>query len=522
MTRAEPTEVKVVKASASHDRAARALASFTSGSGFVLVATILGFWATPKIVGWIGLERFGLSRALIDLFAYLSLVEFGLAGASRPVLSREIATGDPERKAIGFAIVGKAYLRATFWKALIAVPLAAAAPFLIRIGHVSRNEIFLASTSLVLVTLLTPIAATQALLGSEQRDYVTNFGMGVQNIIITLAAVLLASRHLGVPGQTAAQLTGVLVMALGLTWITRRTLSAAVRARPSAKDDAHRLLRSLNMPTFLRTLVGRVSLMSDRVIVAIIVGGSAVTRFQSTLRLCDAISPHLLGVGNATWPGMADMHARGEIELFRARLLEVTTTICGLAILFASPVLIVNEAFVRLWMGPGVFGGWMLTLVGCGNLVLTAIVNYWDWCFNSTSNIKAIVPLTLVSGAVNIVVSVAATHWLGPVGPALGTLAAMGLVVAPWEARLLSEQFGVPLRKLTAAVARPLVLGVAYVLICRVATRSVVSNHWLVVAVTAMGTAVGWALVAWWTVFDPMTRRTWRGRVVRMLGHLRP
>ena len=57
--------------------------------------------------------------------------------------------------------------------------------------------------------------------------------------------------------------------------MTRRTISMARRVRPEADDHAHGLLHSLNLPTFLRTIVGRMSIMSDRIIVGVTAGGSA-------------------------------------------------------------------------------------------------------------------------------------------------------------------------------------------------------------------------------------------------------
>lgn len=516
-----PVNAMASPASERQDRAARAIASFVSGSGFALVSIALGFWATPKIVGWLGAERYGLSRALVDLFGYLALLEFGLGGASRPVFSKEVATGNPERKAIALSIVGRAYLRTTAWKLAIAVPLVAAAPSLIRIGHVNRTELVGAGAVLLLGTLVTPVFAIQALLGAEQRDYLNNLAMGLQNFAITLTAVLFAWWHWGIPGQAGAALVGSIVFAGVLIWVGRSTIAAALHARHTAEDDAHVLLRRLNLPTFLRTIVGRLSVASDRIIVAVLLGGRAVTGFQSTLRLTDAVFPFLAGIGNAAWPGMADIHARGDMSLFRKRLLEVTTTICGLAILFTSPVLVINEAFVNLWMGHGLFGGWVLTLIACGNVLLLALTNYWDWCFGSTTNIRAIVPLTIVSGTVNLAVSVLGTYWLGPMGPALGTVVAMGVVVVPWEAYLLNQQFETPLTGLALAVIRPLMLGAVYVLLCRFLTRGLLVERWDRLILIGAATAGGWGAIAWWTVFDSAARQLWRGRLARLVGRLR-
>jgi O-antigen/teichoic acid export membrane protein len=499
------------------DRTARIIASVAAGSLFGVVTTLLGFWATPLILRAIGSERYGLGRALTDVFAYLMLLEFGLVGASRALLAAELATEDPQRKATAFAITIRAYDRATLWKVLPALALIWASPSLLHLDKVSRLELVGAGATIALTTLGTRAGALQALLSTEQRDYSVNLTIGAQNVLITLFAVAFARVHWGIPGQMAAQVLGSLFLMLTFSILTRDALRQAKSVNPSVDRETNITFSRLNRVTFWRMLAGRIALLSDRVVVGMLLGGSAVTGYHSTVRLTDAVFPHLLGVGNASWPAMVEIHNRGQSELFAKRLTEVTTTTCGLGVMFVVPVLSINNLFVKLWLGPGLFGGWVLTTAASCNVILLALVSYWEWCFQCTQKIETILPVTAIAGIVNLLLSVAGTLLLGAPGPALGTAVATAAVVIPWEVHLMQRHFGVPVRALSLAIAKPLALGFPYILLCHWLAARWLPESWSAVACFAAASAGSWAILAWWTVFDADTRRVWRNRLNRLL-----
>jgi len=505
------------------DRTGRAAATVLAGSGFAIFTTLLGFWATPQILQGLGNEKFGLARALVDVFAYLGLLEFGLAGATRASLAADVASEDPSHKVAGLSLALRAHGRATLWKVAVGIVLIVLSPFLLRIGDVRSSEVRLAAAVLAFTMLSTPIGALQALVSAEQRDYSNNLVIGLQNVLVTGSAVAFAWLRWGIPGQMAAQALGAVFTCAVLVWLTRQTLKAVRRMAVPLDDQRRRdAFSKLNRANFWLILAGRLALLSDRVTVGVFLGGDAVTSFHATIRLSDAVFTHLLGVGGAAWPAMADIHNRGERELFGKRLCEVTTTICGLGIMVAAPMLTINRAFVDLWLGPGIFAGWTLTAACCVNVTLLAIVSFWGWCFQSTRQVEAIVPVTIVASVANVIVSVGGTLLIGSAGPALGTAIATSLVVVPWQMRIICRQFAISMPALLLAIAKPLVLGLPYILLCKWAALHWLVTRWDSVAFFAAATVLGWTVLAWVSVFDQETRRAWRGRAKRLLARVLP
>src|SRR4051794_33426725 len=72
------------------------LAAWNLGSGllFTTLTMATGLLATPRIIQWLGKERFGLARMLLEVFGYLSLLEMGLGGSLGSVLARALAGND--------------------------------------------------------------------------------------------------------------------------------------------------------------------------------------------------------------------------------------------------------------------------------------------------------------------------------------------------------------------------------------------------------------------------------------------
>jgi len=419
----------------------------------------------------------------------------------------------------------RAFTRATIWKLCGGVALIVLCPYLLRVGQVDSSELKLAAAVLAFTMLSTPIGALQALLSAEQREHTNNLTAGFQNLIMTCSAVGFAWLNWGIPGQMAAQALGVIFVSVAVVWLTRETLwaarSSALMARSSAlitSDERRKAFVRLNRSTFWRMLAGRLAITSDRITVGIMLGGGAVTGFHATVRLTDAIFPHLVGIGNGAWPAMVDIHNRGDRHLFAKRLCEMTTTICGVAVAMTAPIVTINRALVEVWLGPGVFAGWILTAACCVNVTLIALVSFWEWCFQCTQKVDALIPVTVVACVANIITSVIGTWLLGVSGPALGTAISISLIVVPWDIRLISRHFGVTPPELLRAIGRPFALGIPYLIACHVVGRHWLATRWLPLAGFAMASGGLWIILGWFTIFDQETRNGWRGRIARILS----
>ena len=79
-------------------------------------------------------------------------------------------------------------------------------------------------------------------------------------------------------------------------------------------------------------------------------GPALVTTLFATQRLAALCQGQVQAVGNATWAGLAQLHARGETETFNRRVVELSRLIVLLSAACLVPVLIGSAGNgVKLW-----------------------------------------------------------------------------------------------------------------------------------------------------------------------------
>src|SRR4051794_32085636 len=96
----------------------------TFGTTLVYTAATMatGLLASPRIEHWLGPERFGAFRIVLDAQGYLALLELGLGGALSPLLARALGRGDDRALRATTAAGARAYVRVS--AAMLVVGLA--------------------------------------------------------------------------------------------------------------------------------------------------------------------------------------------------------------------------------------------------------------------------------------------------------------------------------------------------------------------------------------------------------------
>jgi O-antigen/teichoic acid export membrane protein len=219
---------------------------------------------------------------------------------------------------------------------------------------------------------------------------------------------------------------------------------------------ARAAIRKLNMPSLLFDLSGRTGLLTDNIVIALVLGPAAVVPLFLTQRLPQLAQGQLQGVGNASWAALSDLHALGRHDVFTARLLELTRLVAALGVAVLLPIAAYNHVFVRLWVGDAHFGGTAVTVLAAVNALLLALVSLWGWCFSGTGQVALLVPVMLLSAALNISISVAAAFAIGIAGPLLGTTVAIASTTLWYLPLLLQRRFATPAAALARAVLAPL------------------------------------------------------------------
>lgn len=465
-----------------------------------MVVLITGFVATPYLLRWLGEERFGAFRAASDWFVYLGLLEFGVGGALLALLAKGIGSGDDQAVRDTLAVGIRWYLWITLAIVLVGSGLALSIARLVPVNDALAEDLKRGAFIGILPFLLLPFGAPfKALTDSRQRGYWLHALLLLQSLSITGASLVLAALGWGITGQFVALMIGALFFNAPLIWDGFRRFPGLLRSAVSGppNPEAERNLRQLNTPTLIYNLAGRFSFETDNIIVALMLGPVRVVPLFITQKLVIMAQGQLTNVGNASWAAMAELHFRGEHELFNQRLIQLTSLVAVLGIAGLVPVGLYNEFFVGRWVGAEFYAGSWITLVVTCNAFARAIVALWGWCFGGTARTPLLVRASVAEALINVVVSVVLTWQLGLIGPVIGTSVGLGAVSLWYLPTLLGRVFGTSVKHLAGAVAAPLAFAVPYTaLVWWFAERYPPTGWFDLAAKLAVWPAV--FLVVWW------------------------
>lgn len=488
-------------------RGARSLWTFGTGVTFTVLTTGLSFVITPFVLRWLGAERFGIQRALMDSVAYLGLFELGLLGATRANLALHYGRGDRARAHAVALTALRRYAPIVLCMSVAGAAIVWWAPRLGGHTAISGGELRSAAAIFVVAVLLAPFSVFRAALEAQQRAYVLK-ALGIGGAIASgLLSLLFAYAGWGLTGQAVAVLIVPLITAPLVMLAARRELVGSWNAAP--EPAAAEALTRLSRPTLVYEISSRVGLFSDNIVVAMLLAPQLVAPFFLTQRVAMIALGQLQEIGNATWAALIELHAQGLTAVFRHRLLHLSSWVTSASIILLVPVLLLNRSFIVLWLGERNYAGPMVTILVCANVWLWAVSSLWGWVVFGAGCIAAWTPYAVAFSAVNITVSLAATWWLGIYGPLLGTTAAF-LFVTSWAMPgVLQRLFGVARRDLYAAIARPFAWGAPYAGAMAIAVSTIHPTTWIALAASA-GLCVAAGGTCWWFVgLKDADRQVW-------------
>lgn len=490
--------------------------NFGSGLVFTGVSLAVGIFSTPWLLHWLGAEQFGAYRVLTDYAAYFAVLDLGLAGA----LMARLAVALGQRNEAGTrALVAaglRLYLIPTALIVVVAALWIAVLPRLMANETIGADRLRLAGLIFIVPALLTPLVVFRLVAESQQRAYLISLLLTGQSLATTILLVVAAWMGWGLLGQVTAYAAVQIVYSLAVCFTIAHQYPGVFRQR--AEPEVKRDLWTLNWPTFIFNLTGRIGLLTDNLVVAWALGPAAVASFFLTQRLATIALGQLQGIGNATWAGLVELHAQGQDENFRARLLELTSLVSSLSICVLGPIAAYNHFFIERWVGAANFAGGAVSILACVNVWFWAVFSLWGWPINGTGNVRRWVPYAIAFAAVNLVVSIVGVIKFGLVGPLAGTLAGFVLVQSWAMTMVLGRLFGFRASGLWRAALSPFLWGAPFLVLLWVAVRWHAPNGW-VMLLAEMAAAGALGLALWWVFGLPAERRSmWWGRVKIAVG----
>lgn len=497
-------------------RTRRSALNLAGGLVFTAVTVCVGVLSTPWLLHWLGDERFGTYRVLLDWCAYVGLLELGLGGALSARLA--VALGKNEKAtAQSLLLAGlRAYVLVMLAMMVVSIGLMFALPYFVKRNVVGATELRVAWLLLQVLIIFFPLMVFRLLADARQQSYLVSLLFTLQSLLTTGLLLITAWAGWGLSGQSLATVLGQCPAILILMWLGVR--SYPIRWLSKSEPESRKAIRELNWPMFIYNTSFRVGILSDTIILAWVMGPAAVVPFFLTQRLATLAQNQLLNIGNSTWAGLVELQSQGHLETFRSRLLELTSLVSGLSLAVLVPIAAFNYHFITRWVGSSNYGGEAVNLIVCLNIWLWAIFYLWGWTLSGTGQIAHWTPYAISFTIINLVVSIAGTLTLGWAGPLLGTSVAFLLVTSWAMPRILRRVFGLSPSGLWRNALSPVVWALPYAVGLRFIVRHHTPAGW-VELVAEMCAAGVFGLVLWWLLgLSGSDRTIWIARVQGALG----
>jgi len=500
-------------------RSLRSALTFGAGVFGQIVTMIAGFVITPLLLSALGDVRYGAFRAASDWTSYLSLLELGIGGALQALLAR--ALGSDNRT--GIVAIVRAGMRAYFYVAglmfFAGLALAFAMPVLVPVPEDLVGELRFGTLVGLLCLTWLPLAPFRPLAEAGQRGYLINLLLMAQSLTTVVLSLGLAWAGWGIVGQFTAVFAGGLPFYLGVVYFGLRRYPEVLARNAVGKVPGS--LWGLSWPNLVFNIAGRIGLLTDNILIAAILGPSAVTSFLLTQRLVVVAQGQAQAIGGAAWAGLIDLHFRGEHVVFARRLEQLTRLTSTVAVALLGPLAVWNHEIIQLWVGSERYAGATVTWLAAGNAWCLAVMSIFGWPLTAAGNVRSVVPVIATASLLNISLSVAATLVVGLPGPLIGSAAGFLFVASWWTMRLLTRHFQLSAWRLTWAAFRPLLVGLPLLMGYILVDEFVPPFNrewprwacWLALTGWLSTAATLYLVAAWWLAVPAADRTEWQGRI---------
>jgi O-antigen/teichoic acid export membrane protein len=441
------------RAAERHRRAAMTAAASVLAK-LLSVATAL--ISIPLTLHYLGAERFGMWMTISSLVALLSFADFGIANGVLNLVAD--AHGRDDREGIRRAIASGMFI-------LGGVSLALLGAFYAAYAWVDWPRVFNVKSSM---------AAAEA--GPALAVFVSCYAAMIPLIVVQRAQMGLQQGFLTSVWQCLGSLCGLMAVLLaihlqaGLPWLVLAFIGAPfvaallntahffVKSRPDLRPGSLSVSRATcravsasGILFFLLQLAAAVAYTSDNVVIANLLGASAVAEYAVTEKLFSLLSVAVAMALGPLWPAYGEAIARGDSAwvtrtVKRSFFMAVAIAGAGSLILIA-----LGPFIVRLWVKDAVvpaFG--LLWALGCWKVVEaggTAIAMF----LNGANVIRLQLACALCTAVAALVLKLVLVPEVGVAGAAWASVVAFVLLTAlPVALRLRGLVRGLNVRRSAA------------------------------------------------------------------------
>jgi len=223
-----------------------------------------------------------------------------------------------------------------------------------------------------------------------------------------------------------------------------------------------RTLWSLAWPLAAAGAGNRINLLTDTIVIGKMLGSIDVATLFLTQRVILLSASQVNALANSSWAALAELRECAERALFEARLTEIVRLIVGAGIVLVGTIAAFNLHFVRLWVGPQLYGGDLLCAATVASTVTFGFLLPFSWAIDMAGDTRHRLLVSTIGSILNLVLSVIFVRLIGVAGVALGTCCAYLLTDAWYSPMLVCRRYGVRATPILKALTRAVGLGLPW------------------------------------------------------------
>ena len=483
---------------------------------------VVGLLVLPFNVAHLGTSAYGLWMLTASITTYFSVLDLGYGGALVKFVAQYRARRDPQ--ALNEILSTTFHLFTGFGVIAYAVAIVLAM-YLDRLFHLSPAEAHVGRVVLLLISLNVAAGMAFGVFGGVINGFQRYDLNSTVSIVTALATAVVNVLVLDLGYGLVALVAATTAVRLAAFWAYRANayrVFPALRIRPSLFRRARlRELTSFSVYMFVIDWARKLNYSLDAVVIAAFMNTSAVAVWSIGQRVVEAMLRLTIQLSDVLFPTVVDNDTSQRLNRLQAILLIGTRLSLATVIPIAVALILLAHELVLGWVGP-TFSGSVAVMQLLAVTVVFRVGNATATTLLKGAGEHRLVAVTnILTGVVNLVLSVALVRHLGLVGVALGTFVpvcgAALFIVFPAACRRVDLPIGRAIAVAIWPAAWPALVMAAYI----ATTRSLVGDSLFAVAAEMVAAVVVYAVAFLGFAITGTERRLYLSKAYELVGSWR-
>jgi O-antigen/teichoic acid export membrane protein len=403
------------------------------------ISVIASLISIPLTLRYLGAERYGLWMVLLS---YISLMGFADLGIGNGIVNAISEAHGKDDRALAAEYVSSGFFLMLGIAGILAIAGGVAYPFLpwSRIFNVHSSLVSTEGTRAFLIlfswfVINMPLGVVTRVQAALQQGYWSQMISASGNVVSLIGLLLAMKLHGNLAWLVCTSTFGVMFATVLNGWVLFWRHPWLIPSASSYRRIAARKIFSLGILFFVLQVSIAVGYSSDNIVIAQILGASAVALYAIPQKLFGYVSQLVLIGLTPLWPAYGEAMARGDVAWVRKTLFRSIALVTTVSIGMSTILVLCGAKIVSLWAGPNIRPSLLLLSALAASVVASSVSNSFSIFLNGLSIMRFQAICATVGSSANIVLSIYLTRRIGIPGVVIGSVVSQvvcGVIPACW------------------------------------------------------------------------------------------